>query len=116
MCLAQGHNTVTPVRLEPAASWSRVKHSTTKPLHSLPRGLRIYEIQLYTVLATFGGKFLADVSSYCVHPGPVATDIFRLLPLLHAIIFKLFIQPTFKVRPSSYFLRLKLFTYQLWFY
>ena len=29
MDLAQGHNTVTPVRLEPAAPRSRVKHSTT---------------------------------------------------------------------------------------
>ena len=29
MCLAQGHNTVTPVRLEPKAPWSQVKHSTT---------------------------------------------------------------------------------------
>ena len=35
MCLAQGHNTVTPVRLEPAASRSRVKHSTTESLRSL---------------------------------------------------------------------------------
>ena len=26
---------MTPVRLEPAASLSRVKHSTTEPLHSL---------------------------------------------------------------------------------
>ena len=26
---------MTPVRLEPAASWSRVKHSTTEPLRSL---------------------------------------------------------------------------------
>ena len=34
MCLAQGHNTVTRVRLEPAAPWSRVKHSTTEPLCS----------------------------------------------------------------------------------
>ena len=31
MCLAQ----VMPVRLEPAALWSRVKHSTTEPLRSL---------------------------------------------------------------------------------
>ena len=31
MCLAQGHNEVTPVRLEPTAPWSRVKHSTTEP-------------------------------------------------------------------------------------
>ena len=31
---AQGHNTVTPVRLEPAAPWSRVQHSTTEALCS----------------------------------------------------------------------------------
>ena len=30
--LAQGHNTVTPVRLKPAALRSRVKHSTTEPV------------------------------------------------------------------------------------
>ena len=35
MCLAQGHNTLTPVRLEPAILQSPVKHSTTKPLGSL---------------------------------------------------------------------------------
>ena len=35
MCLAQGHNAVTPVRLEPAAPRSRVKLSTTEPLRSL---------------------------------------------------------------------------------
>ena len=32
--LAQGHNAVPPVRLEPAALRSRVKHSTTEPLRS----------------------------------------------------------------------------------
>ena len=30
--LLKDHNTVMPVRLEPAASRSRVKHSTTEPL------------------------------------------------------------------------------------
>ena len=35
MCLAQGHNAVTPVRLESAAPRSRVKHSTTEPLSSI---------------------------------------------------------------------------------
>ena len=35
MCLAQGHNTVVPVRLEPAAPRSQVKHCTTEPLRSL---------------------------------------------------------------------------------
>ena len=34
MCLAQVHNPVKPVRLEPAATQSRVKHSTTEPLRS----------------------------------------------------------------------------------
>ena len=29
MCLAQGHNTVAPVRLEPTTPQSRVKHSNT---------------------------------------------------------------------------------------
>ena len=35
MCLAQGHNAVTLVKLEPAAPQSRVKHSTTEPLRPL---------------------------------------------------------------------------------
>ena len=35
MCVAQGHDTVTPVRLKPAAPRSSVKHSTTEPLRSL---------------------------------------------------------------------------------
>ena len=29
MCLAQGHNAVAPVRLEPKDTQSQVKHSTT---------------------------------------------------------------------------------------
>ena len=32
MCLAQGHNAVTPVMLEPTTPRSGVKHSTTEPL------------------------------------------------------------------------------------
>ena len=34
MCLAQGHNAVTQVRLEPTVLQSQVKHSTTEPLRS----------------------------------------------------------------------------------
>ena len=34
MCLAQGYNVVTPLRLEPVGHRSRVKHSTTEPLRS----------------------------------------------------------------------------------
>ena len=44
MCLAQGHNAVTPVRLEPTALWSRVKHSTTEPLRSHFRTVTRYNI------------------------------------------------------------------------
>ena len=33
-CLAHGHNTVPPVKLEPAFPQSQVKHSTTEPLRS----------------------------------------------------------------------------------
>ena len=33
--LAQGHNAEMPVRLEPAAPRSQVKHSTNEPLRSL---------------------------------------------------------------------------------
>ena len=33
--LAQGHNALTPVRLEPTALWSRVKHSTTELPHQM---------------------------------------------------------------------------------
>ena len=35
MFLARGHNAATPVWHESAAPRSRVKHSTTEPLHSL---------------------------------------------------------------------------------
>ena len=40
MCLAQGHNTVTPGWLEPAAPRSRVKRSTTEPLRTTNNGLK----------------------------------------------------------------------------
>ena len=38
MCLAQGHNAVTPVRLKPVAPQSGVKHSTTELLNSDSEG------------------------------------------------------------------------------
>ena len=34
MCIAQGHNAVTPVRLKLTTPRSRVKHATTEPLRS----------------------------------------------------------------------------------
>ena len=44
MCLAQGHNAVTLVRLEPAAPPSRVKHSNKKkPLWSVLARLSVLQ-------------------------------------------------------------------------
>ena len=51
MGLAQGHNAVTPVRLEPTIPRSRVKHSTTEPLHSSHKIVYLTPLML--------GKFLS---------------------------------------------------------
>ena len=40
-CLAEGHNTGSPVRLEPATHRSRVQHTTTEQLPSSSNGLSI---------------------------------------------------------------------------
>ena len=52
MCLAEGHNAVTPVRLESATPLSRVKHSTTERLRS-----RIY-CCLRSLVASMSGVVL----------------------------------------------------------
>ena len=62
MCLAQGHKAVTPVRFEPAALLSPVKHSTTEPLRSLKldpdlvRELKEFEnfLEDVTLMRSFG--------------------------------------------------------------
>ena len=41
ICLGQGHNKVTPVRLKPMVIRSRVKHSTTEPLRSLGPDIKV---------------------------------------------------------------------------
>ena len=47
MCLAQGHNTVTPVRLAPAPCQSQVKHSPTEPLLSLQIAFKINLLEIH---------------------------------------------------------------------
>ena len=66
MCLAQGHNAVTPVRLKPAVMQSRVKHSTTEPpspctiLGTMPLSdntferIRLDELCMHEFEQTFG--------------------------------------------------------------
>ena len=44
--LLKDHNAVTPVRLEPAASQSRVKHSTTEPLRSLNKMTKFVRVHV----------------------------------------------------------------------
>ena len=51
MCLAQGHNRVMPVRLEPATPQSQVKHSTTEPL----RSLKTLSVSVYVCVGGGGG-------------------------------------------------------------
>ena len=47
--LPKDHNAVTPVRLEPVAPRSRVKHSTTEPLRSLKKKYFYFSTKTYVV-------------------------------------------------------------------
>ena len=72
MFLLKDHNAVTPVRLEPAALRSRVKHSTTEPLRSLVKG--------GTPLSCSGNLFTdvmctSDSLDSCMAPGFLQTLI-----------------------------------------
>ena len=65
MCLAQDHNAVMPVRLEPVASRSRVKHSITEPLHSQPSwDTKLMNASLYIYSKTSLISILLDQSFY----------------------------------------------------
>ena len=62
MCLAQGHNALTSARLEPAASRSRVKHSTTEPLSSSMYSLySMYSLHSLYSLHTVNSEIFAMV-------------------------------------------------------
>ena len=65
MCLAQGHNAVTAVRLKPASSLSQVKHSTTEPLQSLSQWFN-----MYALLSSRDASELTSTSIHCV-PEPL---------------------------------------------
>ena len=52
MCLAQEHNPVNPVKLEPATPRSRDKHSTTEPLRSM-KTLHIWILEKWKKVLEF---------------------------------------------------------------
>ena len=56
-CLAEGHNAVTPMRLEPAAPRSRVKHSTTELPRLLSESCHKEGQFSYKLFVKFHGKF-----------------------------------------------------------
>ena len=64
--LAPGHNTVTPVRLEPVAPRSRVKHSTTAPLHSLATCVHFEPSSLENLILLYANNKVSDLQP--VHP------------------------------------------------
>ena len=66
MCLAQGPQRSDAVRLEPAASRSRVKHSTTEPLRSLTviiYSFNWHQASLIPWAGALNGNFIAAVHS-----------------------------------------------------
>ena len=63
MCLAQGHNAVMWVRLEPAAPRSWVKHSTTEPL----RFLTVTWEKQQCGSASWEDSDQSDPSLHCLH-------------------------------------------------
>ena len=69
MCLAQGSQHSAPVRLEPATSRSRVKHSTTEPLRSLKHMFKLMD-----------KKIITNLGSKSLHNWPLCSNllIFRL--------------------------------------
>ena len=64
MCNAEGHNSVTPVRLKPVAHWPPVKHSTTEPLRSL--NMANNDFIYYHTLFFGNQKHTFDINQ-CVH-------------------------------------------------
>ena len=61
--LLKDHNAVTPVRLEPAAPRSWVKHSTTEPLRSLNSLWKTFSTDFYYIYGFFPLCFLSTFST-----------------------------------------------------
>ena len=77
--LLNDHNAVTPVRLEPAAPWSRVMHSTTEPLR--PQFLCV--LRLINILVLF----CCDIFTGLIDTVPWKSDVTCLLEYFFLCIF-----------------------------
>ena len=88
MCLAQGHNSVTPVRLEPAALRSRVKHSTTEPLRSQDLYLPLKVIEVWFLLE----GSVANMTCIYTFMHPFYALHFCLLFMTKTILHKVFVR------------------------
>ena len=73
MCLAQGHNTVTPVRPKPSFHRSRAKHSTTESLRSQGEFGTVEHVKASSIFFTdrskaalFCGSFLLFMFHVCL--------------------------------------------------
>ena len=63
MCLAEGHNAVAPVRLEPRDKRFRVKHSTTTV--NLNPENKLYEMKKLQLLFFRNNVFIFNFSKMC---------------------------------------------------
>ena len=76
MCLAQGHNAMHPVRVEPANSRSRVKRSTTEPLcfcyHLTSTGAEAVVVRSVGALATSLEEADIRIILHCIHTCGIA--------------------------------------------
>ena len=82
MCHAQGHNAVTPLRLEPAAPCSRVKHPTRENIFSYTLHCYGYHILLLFV------DWFKDFTSF------QQTEILADQKNLHTLILKVKVRKT----------------------
>ena len=81
MCLAQGHNTVRPVRLEPSAPRSPVKHSTTEPLILVQLG----SLHAYLTLSPLAETLLSADNLYKQFWTQIRPDILLGLILVQTV-------------------------------
>ena len=94
MCPAQGPQAVAPVRLEPEALRSRVKHSTTEPLRSLLLGSRAAQDTIFKALSdakdvfSINSELTTDILQICVNVHPECFSVVFLVARIQLLNFQ----------------------------